>query len=158
MFFNKKNKDKSIGSPLIGRCISTKKIADPVFAEDMVGRGVAIIPSEGKIFAPFDGKISVLFPTLHAIAITSNDGIELLIHVGMNTVSLEGKAFKAYCKEGDKVKKGTLLIEFDIDMIKDNNLEIITPVVITNHNIFSEFKTKTDIDVNISDEIIVVSK
>ena len=101
-----------------------------------MGKGIVIDPSEGKLFAPVDGEVSVLFPTFHAIGITTSTGIELLMHIGMDTVGLEGKGFTAHVKQGDKVKAGDLLIDFDIAVIKAAGLVTETPIIVTNQTDF----------------------
>ena len=102
-----------------------------MFSAGILGQGVMIEPAEGKVYAPCDGKIVSLFDTLHAIGIQADCGAEVLIHVGMNTVSLNGKGFKAHIKTGDQIKKGQLLLEFDMNFIRSKNLPVSTPVIIT---------------------------
>lgn len=126
--------EEIILAPIIGEAKDIKECSDPVFAQEIVGKGVIIVPSEGKVFAPVDGKISMLADTGHAVGITSNKGCELLIHVGLDTVELEGKPFTNKVANGDEVKKGDLLIEFDIDQIKAAGKEIQSPVIVTNHD------------------------
>ncbi len=98
----------------------------------MLGKGIAIEPSEGRVVAPADATVTTLFPTGHAIGLITDKGAELLIHIGMDTVKLEGKYFKAHVKQGDKVKKGQLLIEFDVEKIKEAGYPVVTPVLVTN--------------------------
>lgn len=102
-----------------------------------MGQGVLIDPSEGILVAPVDGEVSVLFPTNHAVGITAANGVELLMHIGMDTVGLEGKGFTAHVKQGDKVKAGEQLISFDIDVIKAAGLVAETPVIVTNQTDFN---------------------
>lgn len=130
MFFRKK--ELEIGSPAVGECIPMKSVSDPTFAEEMLGKGAAVIPAEGKIYAPIDGEISTLFPTLHAVGITSKEGVDLLVHIGIDTVNLKGEGFKALVKEGDSVKKGDLLIEVDIEKLKAAGYNLSTPVIVCN--------------------------
>ena len=99
-----------------------------------MGDGVAIEPSEGSVYAPVNGTVSTLFPTYHAIGITSDQGIEVLIHVGMDTVSLQGKGFTPKIAQGDHVEKGQLLMDVDLDVLKQAGLSTITPIIITNTN------------------------
>lgn len=122
----------AIGSPVKGEVISLTSVNDEVFSQSLVGIGSAVIPSEGKIFAPFDGTVSVLFDSKHALGLISDTGIELLIHVGMDTVNLNGKYFKGMVRQGDHFKKDDVLLEFDIDKIKKSGYEITTPIIITN--------------------------
>ena len=121
-----------IDSPIKGEVIKLSNIQDDAFASGVLGSGVAIMPTEGIVVAPVDGEITTLFPSLHAIGITSEKGVELLIHVGLDTVQLGGKGFKAYVKQGDKVKKGQHLLDFNIEEIKNAGYSVVTPVVITN--------------------------
>ncbi len=131
-------KNITISSPLDGKLIPLNEVNDPVFAGGAMGRGAAVQNPKGKVYAPFDGEITVFFDTHHAIGLHSNDGIDLLIHVGMDTVTLKGKHFTPKAKQGDKVKKGQLLLEFDPAGIKAANLDTTTPVVVTNHTDFGD--------------------
>ncbi|HFI0119375.1 TPA: PTS system trehalose-specific EIIBC component [Streptococcus suis] len=124
-------------SPLTGQAKELSQATDPVFASGVMGQGVLIDPSEGILVAPVDGEVSVLFPTNHAVGITSANGVELLMHIGMDTVGLEGKGFTAHIKQGDKVKAGDKLISFDIDVIKAAGLVAETPVIVTNQTDFN---------------------
>ncbi|HFU3811485.1 TPA: PTS system trehalose-specific EIIBC component [Streptococcus suis] len=123
-------------SPLTGEAKDLSQATDPVFSSGVMGKGIVIDPSEGKLFAPIDGEVSVLFPTFHAIGITTSTGVELLMHIGMDTVGLEGKGFTAHVKQGDKVKAGDLLIDFDIAVIKAAGLVAETPIIVTNQTDF----------------------
>ncbi|MFP3123087.1 beta-glucoside-specific PTS transporter subunit IIABC [Ectobacillus funiculus] len=127
-------KKQDIVSPLTGAIKTLNEVDDQVFASEAMGKGIAIEPTVGKVFAPVDGVVSILFPTGHAIGITSKEGAEILIHVGLDTVQLEGKYFSPYVKQGDHIKKGDLLVEFDIEKIKEAGYQVTTPVVITNTN------------------------
>ncbi|PAE08168.1 PTS beta-glucoside transporter subunit IIABC [Terribacillus saccharophilus] len=120
-----------IASPFQGAIVPLSEIKDEAFATGALGKGVAIIPSEGKLYAPASGVVSVLFPTKHAVGITTDNGAEILIHIGMDTVQLEGKFFDAQVKQGDRVEKGQLLIEFDLESIQNAGFDITTPVVVT---------------------------
>lgn len=123
-----------VASPLKGEVMPLDQIKDAAFASGALGKGVAIEPTEGKLFSPVSGTVSVLFPTQHAIGITTDNGAEILIHIGMDTVQLNGKHFKALTTQGARVEKGQLLIEFDIDAIKAAGFSVTTPVVVTNHD------------------------
>lgn len=154
----KKESGISIGAPIAGKCVSIKEVPDPTFADEILGKGVAVIPTDGKLYAPSDGVISTLFPTGHAVAITTEDGVEILIHVGLETVSLEGKAFTVHTQMDAKVKKGDLLLEADLKAIQEAGLKIITPVVICNADEFSKVEGMTDKDVVVGDEILKLQK
>ena len=110
----------------------------------MVGKGFAVVPTEGKVYAPFDGTCAMIFDTLHALGLVSNDGVELLIHVGLETVNLKGAPFKAHVQNGQTFKKGDLLLEFDIEAIKKAGCEIQTPVLVTNANEYENLTVKND--------------
>ena len=123
-----------ISSPLSGQVKELSQATDPVFAQGVMGQGVLIEPSQGELLAPVDGIVSVLFPTKHAVGIVSDQGVEMLMHIGMDTVNLEGKGFTAHVSQGDRVKAGDKLISFDIDLIKDAGYVTETPVIITNQD------------------------
>ncbi len=119
-----------IAAPISGEAIPLDKVPDPVFADKVLGDGCAIIPDNGKIYSPVDGKISSVAETFHAYGITSDDGIEIMIHFGLETVALKGEGFIPHVKAGDRVKKGDLIAEADIDFLKSKNINLITPVLI----------------------------
>ena len=132
--FGKKEKlqEETLFAPLQGLIVKLEDVPDPVFSEKMMGDGIAIDPSDGEVVSPVKGEIVQVFPTKHAIGIRSLSGAEILIHVGLETVSLNGEGFEGHVKEGDKVKAGDKLITFNIDLIKEKAADIITPIVITN--------------------------
>ncbi len=125
-------KEEILTSPIKGAVKPLSEVKDEAFASGLLGKGIAIEPKEGKVIAPADGVLTTLFPTLHALGITTDSGVELLIHVGMDTVKLDGKYFKAKAKQGDRIKKGDILLEFDISAIKEAGYSLETPVIITN--------------------------
>ena len=127
-----KDNETVIYAPVEGELVDLTTIKDEVFSSLAMGNGVAIRPVKGEVKAPFDGIITTFFPTGHAIGMEADNGAEVLIHVGMDTVSLDGEGFVPQVKEGDRVKKGQLLLKFDMDVIKAHGLETITPVVLTN--------------------------
>lgn len=129
--------DSVIAAPVNGEVIPLNKVSDETFASGVLGNGLAVIPSEGKVYAPFDGVCENIFDTLHAICLKSDNGVELLIHVGLDTVRLEGKPFKAHAKGGERIRKGQLILEFDIDKIKEGGCETVTPVLVTNGDDFA---------------------
>ncbi|OOM76699.1 PTS system beta-glucoside-specific EIIBCA component [Clostridium puniceum] len=152
------NSSGVIYAPIKGKSVELKEVSDPVFAEGIMGKGVAIIPEEGVVYAPVDGAISALFETKHAIGITSDDGIEILIHVGIDTVKLGGNHFTAFIQKDQKVKKGDKLLEFDMNAIKREGYEIITPVLIANTADYAEVLGITDKDVKVGDALIKSAK
>lgn len=131
------SKSGKIYAPIVGKAIALSEVKDEAFSSGMMGNGTAIEPAQGEVYAPCDGVIETFFPTGHAIGITTTDGAEILIHVGMDTVSLEGKGFTPLAKEGDSVKKGQLLLKFDMDFIKAQGYPLTTPVIITNSDDFA---------------------
>lgn len=127
-----KTQTEEIYSPLTGEVISLAEVPDPVFSNKMMGDGIAIIPKEGKLVSPVEGEIVQVFPTKHAIGIKSARGVEILIHVGLETVDLKGEGFETFVKEGQSVKVGDVLSTFDIHFLESKNKEIVTPIIITN--------------------------
>ena len=121
-FLKGKRKGNCIGSPCKGKAVALTEVPDPTFSEKILGDGFAVIPSEGKIYAPADGEVTVVFDTLHAITMTTDQGAELLIHIGMDTVALKGEGYTPKVEAGASVKKGDLLMEFDMDFIKEKGL------------------------------------
>ena len=147
---------KTVDSPLIGQVIPLSEVNDPVFSSEAMGKGCAVIPSEGKVFAPFDGIIVGLLDSHHAVGMESENGIEILIHVGMDTVKLGGKHFTCHIEDGQQVKKGQLLLEFDMDAIKAEGYEIVTPVIITNSDEFTEITTEAAGQVKNGDKLLTL--
>ena len=126
-----KPKDLTVYSPLKGQLIPLSKVKDEMFSQAMMGPGVAIIPSEGHIVAPFDGQVKFVFPTKHALGLLSSSGIELLIHIGIDTVNLEGRPFIVHVKDHQKIKKGQLLADFDMDLLIQLNVDPTVVLVLT---------------------------
>ena len=120
-----------IASPLTGEVVKLTDVPDPTFSEGLLGQGAAVIPAEGKLYAPFDGSVFTLFEAKHAMVLSNGSGVEMLIHVGLETVSLQGKGFTAHVKDGDTFKKGDLLLEFDLETMKQK-FNMVTPVLIAN--------------------------
>lgn len=138
-----KKKGTEIGAPVTGQCVELSQVKDATFSSGALGKGVAIIPSDGKVVAPIDGTIQVIFPTGHAIAMTTEDGMEILIHVGIDTVKLDGKHFEIMANMGDQVKKGDLLVKADIEAIKREGYDCITPVLLCNAGDYKVIDTLT---------------
>ena len=135
---DKKTEIQTLYSPLNGQAISLAEVKDETFAGEVLGKGMAVIPSEGVVKAPCDAEVSMVFDTKHAIGLTTESGIELLIHVGLNTVELEGKYYTVHVNDGDKVKEGQTLITFEMDKIKDAGYDVTTPMIVTNTDDFEE--------------------
>ena len=129
-------KPAQLVSPLAGQVKPLSQATDPVFSSGVMGQGVVIEPSQGELVSPVNGTVTVLFPTKHAVGIVSEEGVEMLMHIGMDTVSLDGKGFEAHVEQGDKVVVGQQLISFDMDVIKEAGLVTETPVIITNQDDF----------------------
>ena len=150
--------DNCVYSPLKGKAILMADVPDETFASDVLGVGAAVEPTEGKVVAPADGEVSTLFDTHHAIGLTLDNGMEMLIHVGINTVELNGEGYKAHVSEGDKVTRGQTLITFDIPLIKSKGYPVITPVIITNPDDYSDIHKAADGDVDYLDKLIETAK
>lgn len=131
MFFSKKKKSKIVATQN-GECVGIEAVPDPVFSKRLLGDGVAVIPEEDEVKSPVDGVVVQVFDTLHAYSIRSDDGLEILVHIGLNTVELGGEGFTPKVKNGDRVTRGEVLCLADIKFIKEKGYEIYTPIVITN--------------------------
>lgn len=127
-FFKKNN---GIASPVSGKCVNLSEVPDNVFSSRMMGDGFAVIPSENEIVAPMDGEIVMIPTSKHAFGIKRNDGVEILVHVGLDTVHLQGEGFQAFVKQGSKVKTGDTILSFDEAVMKKNNLNMITMLIFT---------------------------
>ena len=150
--------DSEILSPLAGTAIALEDVPDPTFAEGILGLGAAVEPSEGKVVAPADGTVGTLFDTHHAIGLNLDNGAELLIHIGINTVELNGEGFTAHVSEGERVKRGQTLITFDKDLIASKGYKTVTPVIVTNPDDYSEIKRTADGNVGSSDVLLELVK
>ena len=153
-----KKKGEVLRAPLAGKTIAMADVSDPTFGQELLGKGIAIIPFVGKVVAPIDGTVALVFDTKHAISITSDSGIQLIIHVGLDTVTLKGKPFTAHVKAGQKIKTGDLLLEFDIEAIQAAGLGIVTPIVICNSDDYTEIQARVGKKVNLGDEVLTVIK
>lgn len=143
-------------SPIKGEVLNLSDIEDAAFSSGVLGQGVAIIPSDGKVVAPVDGVVTTLFPSLHAIGILSDEGVEVLIHIGLNTVQLEGRGFEACIKQGDRITKGETILKFDIDVIKEAGYSVVTPIVVTNSSQFLDVVQTESKNIELEDNLITV--
>ncbi|MDZ4993715.1 PTS beta-glucoside transporter subunit IIABC [Clostridium perfringens] len=143
-------------SPLKGEVTELSKVEDEAFSTGLLGKGIAIKPVEGKVVAPAGGVVTTFFPTGHALGITTDNGTEILIHVGMDTVQLEGKYFTPRVKQGDKIKAGDVLLEFDINKIKESGFSTITPVIITNSDKYLDIIETDKKDINYKEDLLTV--
>ncbi|MGY3703185.1 PTS beta-glucoside transporter subunit EIIBCA [Vagococcus martis] len=141
-------------TPIIGEVMALTDVPDEVFASGAMGSGVAVKPTDNKVYAPFDGVVTMVIDSKHAIGLTSDTGIELLIHVGLDTVKLEGKPFKCHIVQGQSVKKGDLLLEFNAEEIEEAGYSLITPVIITNSFEFKSIQTEENNIVNVNDSLL----
>lgn len=156
-FFKKKKQNESLNfvAPVNGKVIELSEVPDPVFAQKMAGDGVAIDTTGDIIVAPCDGELSLIFKTKHAFAMTLDNGIEILVHIGIETVSLKGEGFKQLVEQGTKVKAGTPIIKIDRNFIKSKGLSLITPVLITNPDRVKSIDKKINMDAIAGETIIM---
>lgn len=147
-----------IGAPTDGECIHISKVSDPTFAEEILGKGIAVIPHANKIVAPADGTVKLIFPTGHAFTMSTEDGVELMVHIGVDTVALEGKYFTKYVDKGVNVKKGDLIIEADIEGIKAEGYDTSVLVVVRNTADFEAVETVTEGHVSALQDVISIWK
>ena len=142
----KKSDPNKIYAPIDGKCIDIMRVKDSVFSSKMMGDGIGIIPTTNIVKAPVSGKLTMLFPTKHAFGITTKEGIELLIHIGIDTVNLNGLGFKAYALKDQEIKKGDKIIEFNIDYLKDPLKDMTTIIVLPSyHQTINKYKLNEDV-------------
>ncbi|MGN0709938.1 MAG: PTS glucose transporter subunit IIA, partial [Anaerovoracaceae bacterium] len=149
-----KMEDCVLGAYENGRMMLMNEVDDDAFASASLGYGAAIEPSEGKLYSPVDGEVSMLFDTKHAIGIETEGGAEILIHVGIDTVKLNGQYFEAHVSEGDTVKRGDLLLTFDMDAIKAAGYKLTTPIIITNTDDYSQILPLKTGEVHVGDDFL----
>ena len=125
------NKEIEIYAPLTGEYINIENITDPVFAQKMMGEGFGINPTEGEVVSPIEGKVDNVFPTKHAIGLKADNGLEILVHIGLDTVQLDGQGFEILVSSGDTVQVGDPLLKFDLEYIRNNAKDVISPIIIT---------------------------
>ena len=147
-------KKQSVGAPVAGRTVPLEQVKDETFASGVMGKGIAIEPAEGRVYAPFDGNVETVPESHHALGLTSDGGVELLIHVGLETVRLEGRHFTCHAKEGQRIRKGDLLLEFDLKAIRTEGYDTVTPVIITNSDDYAEIIPAQEKTVKAQDAII----
>ncbi|MDB8792549.1 PTS glucose transporter subunit IIA [Romboutsia sp. 1001216sp1] len=158
MFSIFKKKNLALKAPISGKVIDLCNVPDEVFSNKMLGDGVAIDTTGDVVVAPCDGTIELIMDTNHAFAMKSNDGLELLVHVGIDTVTLKGQGFKLLRKVGDKVTAGTPILELNRQIFIDNNISLITPVIITNNDALKELNPMIGSDVKHGDDNIIEYK
>lgn len=143
---------------MAGEAVAISEVPDPTFSSGMLGNGIAIKPTDGKVYAPVNGTVDTMFETGHAVSLVSDNGIEILIHVGLETVGLNGAPFQIKCQNGQKVKKGDLLFIADLEAIKAAGLPTITPVLVCNSDDFTTFNATIGKAVSNADVVIELDK
>ena len=156
--FAKKSNDISLGAPVAGQAVALSEVSDPTFGEEILGKGVAIRPTSGRVVAPCDATVDLMFDTGHAVSLKADCGAEVLIHVGLETVSLEGKHFTVHAKSGDHVSAGQLLIEFDREAIAAAGFDTITPMVICNTSDYAAVNAHLAAEVREGDAVLTLVK
>ncbi len=141
-------------APAAGRVIPMSEVPDPAFSQEILGKGIAIVPSEGTIVAPASGEVVVMFETKHAVSLRTEAGTELIIHIGLDTVNLKGRYFTSHVKQGDKVKTGDLLVEVDLERVKEEGYDVTTPVVICNTPAYPHMVCHTGMEVKALEPVI----
>jgi len=152
------NNEETVHSPMSGKAIRLSEVQDEVFRSSAMGQGLAIEPSDNKLYAPFDGTVVMVAPTKHAIGLRSQSGIELLVHIGLDTVQLNGKPFTLHVNDGDKFKKGDLLITFDKELIQSKGVKTTTPIIITNSDDYNEIIIEDVQDVTFDQKLFTIIK
>ena len=150
--------DSCVYSPISGTIVAMKNVPDETFATEILGKGAAVAPSEGKVIAPADGEVSTMFDTNHAIGLTLDNGMDVLIHIGLNTVELDGKGFTGHVREGDRIRRGQTLITFDKSFIESKGYNTITPIIITNTDDFAEIKQASEGSIDFLGKLLETKK
>ena len=150
--------DLLIGSPIEGKAVSMTSVGDEVFSSMALGGGIAIIPEKGEVVAPEDCTVTLIYPTLHALGLMLDNGVEMIIHVGINTVMLEGKYFSKHVEEGSHIKKGTKILSFDLDALKKEGFDTTVPVIISNTSLFKEVQGISGEGASLEKPVIAIEK
>lgn len=153
-FFKKKNDNKKLVAYAKGKFIPITDVPDPIFSEKMMGDGVAILVKGDTIYAPCDAKVAMVATTFHVVGLNLADGTELLIHIGLETVNLNGKGFTPLVKANDEIKKGQPIMKVDLNVMKENNLELYTPLVVLNHDSHPFKDIHTGDNIEVGDDLI----
>lgn len=143
---------------IVGTAILLSQVNDATFASEVLGKGIAVIPSKGEVVAPCDAVVETVFDTKHAVGLSTESGMELLIHIGINTVELNGKYFTSHVKNGDHVKKGQLLVSFDMEKVKAAGYDVTTPLIVTNSDDYKDVKILSEDSVTPSDKVLEIVK
>ena len=158
MMFEKNAKTISLKAVDDGRTIPMDEVNDQTFAQELLGPGIAIVPSNGTVVSPINGTIATVMDTKHAVCIQGEDGLELIVHAGLDTVELNGKYYQTYKEIGDQVKAGDVLLEFDLEEITKAGYDVTTPIVITNLGDYKITKCLTGQQVKAGEEVIQLTK
>ena len=143
---------------MTGTAIPLSQVNDVTFASEVLGKGIAVIPEKGEVVAPCDATVETVFDTKHAVGMSTESGVELLIHIGINTVELGGKYYTTHVKDGDQVKKGQLLVSFDMDKIKEAGYDMTTPLIVTNSDDYRDVKILHEGMVTPEDKVLEIVK
>lgn len=158
MFDFFKKKEPILYAPIKGKCIALEEVPDQVFAQKIMGEGVAFIPDSNQVFAPCDARVSMIALTKHAIGLINQDNVEILIHIGLDTVNYNGKGFRLNVKKSQKVKKGDLLMSFDKEFFESENISLVTPMIITNQRNYTLEYIHINDNVQQGDSVIKYNK
>lgn len=153
--FGNKEKVEQLLAPINGQVINIEDVPDPVFSGKMMGDGIAILPEEGLVVSPIDAEVIQVFHTKHALGLRTKHGIELLIHIGLETVNLKGEGFEVHVTEGQRVKAGDKLVTFDIEFLKSKAPSIVTPIVVTNGDLVEKIEKTDSTQANIKETEIM---
>ena len=154
MFSGSEKEREKILAPVEGKVVPLSEVSDPTFSQEILGKGVAVIPAKGRIVAPASGVLTVMFETKHAVSVTTDGGAEIIVHMGLDTVNLKGEHYTSYKKQGEHVNAGELLLEFDIDAIKEAGYDVITPIIVCNTPNYPDMVCHTGMEVKELDPII----
>lgn len=157
-FSKSENKGIILGAPMAGEVIPVTEVKDPAFSQEILGKGVGIKPTNGRVVSPIDGEIVMVFGTNHAVSMKTADDVEILIHVGLDTVNLKGEHFKSFVKAGDNVKTGDLLLECDLEKIKEAGYDTTCPMVICNSGEFKEVNQIANGNVGETEKVLSIIK
>ncbi|WP_046176328.1 PTS sugar transporter subunit IIA [Domibacillus indicus] len=151
-------KEVVLASPLTGDVVGLEEVPDPVFSQKMMGDGVAVNPAEGKVVAPADAKILNIFPTKHAIGLETAGGLEILIHVGLDTVNMKGEGFDIKVSEGDQVKKGDVLLTYSLELVREKAASVLTPMIISNGDMVQSMEKNENISAAAGETTVLTVK
>lgn len=155
LFGRQEKGERALASPLNGRAIAMSQVRDPIFSQEILGPGTAILPSDGEVVAPADGTVTMVLDTRHALSMRTDLGAEIMIHIGLDTVQLKGNYFSSCVKNGDHVKKGSPLLSFDLKSVKAAGYDVTTPVVVTNSHDFPKIDCRSGMETKAGETVII---